>query len=135
MSIAPLAISTFAIVLIAVLAVIALFLVLGFVGTRARDRQQAGSWEEAVRSAGAALAQAAATDRGWHREAMEAAARAALEEHRPGWSYGELHLVVVDDRPGIEEDRAQFVAVGEGGDEATVVLARQGDRWSAERVD
>jgi hypothetical protein len=135
MTIAPLAISTFAIVLIVVVAVIGLFLVLGFVGTRARDRRQAGSWEEAVRSADAALAQAAATDRGWQRDAMEAAARTALEQHRPGWRYGELHLVVVDDRPGIEEDRAQFVAVGAGGDEATVVLAREGDRWSAERVD
>ena len=135
MTIAPLAISTFAIVVIAVAAVLALFLALGFAGTRARDRHQAGSWEEAVRSADAALAQAAATDRGWHREAMESAARAALEEHRPGWSYEALHLVLVDDRPGIEEDRAEFVAVGDGGDEATVVLSRQGDRWSAERVD
>jgi len=135
MTVAPLAISTLAIVLIAVAAVIALFLVLGFVATRARDRRQAGSWEEAVRSADAALAQAAASDRGWHREAMEAAARTALEAHRPGWRYGDLHLVLVDDRPGIQEDRAQFVAVGDGGDEATVVLSREGDRWSAERVD
>jgi hypothetical protein len=135
MTFAPLAISTFAIVLIAVVAVIALFLVLGFVATRTRARREAGSWEEAVRSADAALAQAAATDRGWHREAMEAAARTALEEHRPGWGYDALHLVLVHDRPGIEEDRAQFVAVGDGGDEATVVLSRQGDRWSAERVD
>jgi hypothetical protein len=135
MTFAPLAISTFAIVLIIVAAVIALFLLLGFLGTRARDRRQAGSWEEAVRSADAALAQAAATDRGWHREAMESAARAALEEHRPGWRYSALHLVLVDDRPGSEEDRAQFMAIGDGGDEATVVLSRQGDRWSAERVD
>jgi len=135
MTVAPLAISTLAIVLIAVAAVIALFLVLGFVATRARDRRQAGSWEEAVRSADAALAQAAASDRGWQREAMEAAARTALEEHRPGWRYDDLHLVLVDDRPGIEEDRAEFVAVGDGGDEATVVLSREGDRWSAERVD
>jgi hypothetical protein len=135
MTFAPLAISTFAIVLIAVAAVIALFLLLGFVGTRARDRHQAGSWEEAVRSADAALAQAAASDRGWHREAMESVARAALEQHRPGWPYGALHLVLVDDRPGIDEDRAHFVAVGDGGDEARVVLSREGDRWSAERVD
>jgi len=135
MTFAPLAISTFAIVLIAVAAVIAIFLVLGFAGTRARDRRQAGSWEEAVRSADAALAQAAATDRGWHRESMEAAARTALEEHRPGWRYRDLHLVLVDDRPGIEEDRAQFMAVGDDGAEVAVVLAREGDRWSAERVD
>ncbi len=135
MTFAPIAISTFAIVLIAVAAVFAVFVVLGFVATRARDRRQAGTWEEAVRSADAALAQAAATDRGWHREAMESAARAALEEHRPGWRYRDLHLVLVDDRPGIEEDRAQFMAIGDDGDEAAVLLAREGDRWSAERVD
>jgi type II secretory pathway pseudopilin PulG len=135
MTFAPLAISTFAIVLIAVVAVLALLILLGFLGARARARRQAGSWEEAVRSADAALAQAAASDRGWQREAMEAAARTALEEHRPGWAYGPLHLVLVDDRPGIEEDRAHFVAMGDSGDEARVVLSRQGDRWSAERVD
>lgn len=134
MTVAPLAISTLAIVLIAVNAVIIVFLVLGFVALRARDRRDAGSWEEAVRSADAALAQAATADRGWHREAMESAARLALEEERPGWRYDALHLVLVDDRPGIEEDRAEFVAVGNG-DEVTVVLTRQGDRWSAERVD
>jgi hypothetical protein len=135
MSFAPLAVSALAIVLIAVAAVIALLLVLGFLGTRARDRHRAGSWEEAVRSADGALAQAAASDRGWHREAMESAARAALNEARPGWSFDSLYLVLVDDRPGIEEDRAHFVATDERGDEARVVLSREGDRWSPERVD
>ena len=135
MSFVPLAISTFAIVLIALAAVVALLLVLGFLGARARDRHQAGSWEEAVRSADAALAQAAASDRGWQRESMEAAARAALNEARPGWSYENLHLVLVDDRPGIDEDRAHFVAVDVGGKQARVVLSREGDRWSPERVD
>jgi hypothetical protein len=66
---------------------------------------------------------------------MEFAAREALEEARPGWSYGDLHLVLVDDRPGIEEDRAHFVAIDDDGQEARVVLCREGDRWSAERVD
>jgi hypothetical protein len=135
MTFAPMAISTFAIVLVAVAAVLALFLLLGFLGTRARDRSQAGSWEKAVRAADAAFAQAAASDRGWHRESMEAAARTALEEHRPGWRYHDLHLVLVDDRPGIEEDRAQFMAIGDDGDDVAVVVARQGDHWSGERVD
>ena len=61
MSFAPLAISTFAIVLIVLAAVFAVLLVFGFLGARARDRRQAGSWEQAVRSADAALAQAAAS--------------------------------------------------------------------------
>ena len=127
--------STLAIVLIVVGAIVLIFLLLGFLGARARDRKQAGSWETHVRAADAALAQAAATDRGWQRELMEQAARAALSEARPGWDYGQLHLVLVDDRPGIEEDRAHFVAVDEGGEEARVVLSRQGDRWVAESAD
>jgi Flp pilus assembly protein TadB len=135
MSIAPIAISTLAIVLIAIAAVIGLLLLLGFLGARARDRRQAGSWAQHVAEADSALAQARATDRGWERTTMEQAARTALDQERPGWPYGGLHLVLVDDRPGIDEDRAHFVAVGDGGDEARVVLARAGDRWSAESVD
>jgi len=127
--------STLAIVLIVLGAIFLIALMLGFLGTRARDRRLAGSWAERVRSAGAALAHAAASDRGWAREVMEQAARDALAEGRPGWGYGPLHLILVDDRPGIEEDRAHFVAVGDGGDEARVVLSRQGDRWVADRID
>ena len=127
--------STLAIILIVLGAIVLVALLLGFLGTRARDRQQAGSWEAHVRRADSALAQAAASDRGWQRDTMEEAARAALSESRPDWSYGNLHLVLVDDRPGIEEDRAHFVAVAEGGDEARVVLSRQGDRWVAESID
>jgi hypothetical protein len=127
--------STLAIVLIVLGVIVLIALVLGVLGIQARDRSQAGTFEEEVRAADAALAQAAALDRGWHRGNMEDAARAALSESRPEWSYGPLLLVLVDDRPGIEEDRAHFVAVGDAGDEARVVLFRQGDRWVAELVD
>ena len=127
--------STLAIVLIVLGVVFLIALVLGILGIRARDRRQAGTFAEEVRAADAALAQAAALDRGWRRDTMEDAARAALSESRPEWSYGPLHLVLVDDRPGIEEDRAHFVAVGDAGDEARVVLCRQGERWVAESID
>jgi hypothetical protein len=127
--------STLAIVLIVLGAIVLVALVLGFLGVRARDRRQAGHWEEDVRAADAALADAAATDRGWQRDVMEDAARAALLESRPERTYGSLLLVLVDDRPGIEEDRAHFVAVGDSGDEARVVLSRQGDQWVAESID
>jgi hypothetical protein len=127
--------STLAIVLIVLGAIVLIALILGFLGARARDRRLAGSWQEHVRSADAALAQAAASDRGWARDIMEQAAREALAEGRPGWEYGPLHLILVDDRPGIAEDRAHFVAVGDSGDEARVVLSRQGDRWVAESID
>ena len=127
--------STLAVILIVLGVIVLIAVILGLLGARERDRRRAGHWEEHVRSADAALAQAAASDRGWQRERMEDAARAALAEGRPGWEYGPLHLVLVDDRPGIEEDRAHFVAVGEGGDEARVVLSRQGERWVAEQID
>ena len=127
--------STLAIILIVIGAVVLVLLLLGFLGARARDRKQAGSWEAHVRAADGALAQAAASDRGWQRDAMENAARSALSESRPGWTYGDLHLVLVDDRPGVDEDRAHFVAVAEDGGEERVVLSRQGDRWVAESGD
>jgi Flp pilus assembly protein TadB len=127
--------STLAIVLVVIGVVVLIAVVLGFLGARARDRRQAGTWEARVRAADAALARAAASDRGWQRDAMEDAARAALSESRPGWDFGDLRLVLVDDQPGIDADRAHFVAVAEGGDEARVVLSRQGDRWVAERID
>jgi hypothetical protein len=111
-----------------------LFFVGGVLGARRRDRRQAGSYAEHVARADAALEQARAGDRGWEREAMEGAARTAISEARGDWTFENLHLVLVDDRPGAGEDRAHFVAVGSDG-ECRVVLAREGDAWVVERVD
>jgi hypothetical protein len=130
----PLAVSTLGIVLIAVGVIVLLVFVLGLLGARARDRRVAPHWEEHVTAADQALEEARAADRGWHRDNMEQAAREALQESRPGWRYRDLHLVLVDDRPGAEEDRAQFVAMGEDG-EVRVVLGRHDDRWVAEQVE
>ncbi len=129
-----LALSTLAIILIVLGVLVVLFFILGLLGARARDRRQAGSYAEHVAAADSALEQARAGDRGWHREAMESAARSALTEARGDWDYSDLHLVLVDDRPGVDEDRAHFVAVGSEG-ECQVTLAREGDRWVAESVE
>jgi type II secretory pathway pseudopilin PulG len=126
--------STLAIVLIVLGVLLVIFLIGGVLGVRARARHQAPTFEGRVRAADEALEQARAQDRGWHRDTMEAAAHAAIAEARPGWTYDDLQLVLVDDRPGVEEDRAHFVAGGSDG-QARVILARQGDRWLAERVD
>src|ERR671917_965268 len=120
--------STLAIVLVAIGALIAIFIVLGFLGTRARDRRQAGTWAQHVAEADSALEQARAADRGWDRDMMEAAVQRALGESRPGWTYDDLHLVLVDDRPGVSEDRAHFMAMGSDAN-VRVILAREGDRW------
>ena len=126
--------STVAIVLIVLAVVLLLFFIGGLFGVRARTRHQAPSFADHVREADEALEQARALDKGWHRENMEAAARAAIEESRPGWTYEALQLVLVDDRPGVEEDRAHFVASGPDG-EARVVMARDGDRWVSQGVE
>jgi hypothetical protein len=126
--------STLAVILIVGGVVILLFVVGGLLAVRRRDERQAGVYAQHVAAADAALEQARALDRGWHRETMEHAARAALREQRPDHTYDELHLVLVDDQPGVDQDRAHFVAVGPGQD-VRVVLTRDGDRWGAERVE
>jgi hypothetical protein len=46
-----------------------------------------------------------------------------------------MHLVLVDDRPGVEEDRAHMVAMGDDG-QARVILTRdpQGE-WILDRIE
>src|SRR5215218_6195554 len=126
--------STLAIVLIVIGVLLLLFFIGGLLGVRARTRRQAATFPEHVRAADEALEQARALDKGWHRETMEAAARAALAEQRPGFEYEALQLVLVDDLPGTEQDRAHFMAAGVKG-EARVIPNRDGDRWVAERLE
>jgi hypothetical protein len=125
---------TVAIILIAVGVVALLLVVGGLVVTRRRDAAGAADYSRHVAAADQALAQARAADRGWDRTALDAAARSALARDRPDFDYDDLHLILVDDRPGIEEDRAHFAAVGSGG-ETRVVLVRGTDGWAAERIE
>jgi hypothetical protein len=127
-------VSTIEIIVSVLVVLVVLFFLLGLLGTRARARRQEPTFADHVRAADEALEQARALDRGWHRDNMEAAARAAVGEARPGWTFDDLQLVLVEDRPGVEEDRAHFMAVG-GDGQARVILARQGDQWVAERVE
>jgi hypothetical protein len=129
-----LALSTLGIILIVLGAIVVLFMIGGAFYVVRRYRAQDATFGEHVEAADSALEQARALDKGWHRETMEEAARAAVAESRPGWTYDDLHLVYVDDRPGVNEDRAHFMAMGADG-EARVILAREGDRWVAERVE
>jgi hypothetical protein len=127
-------VATWEIIVVVVVAVVAVFFVIGLLGARAHARRQAPTFEEHVRAADEMLEQARALDKGWHRETMEAAARAAIAEARPGWGFEVLQLVLVDDNPGTEQDRAHFLASG-ADDETRVILAREGDRWVAQRVE
>jgi hypothetical protein len=126
--------STLGIVLIAIAAVLLLLLLGGFVAGRRHHAAREEDMAQNIADADRALEQARATDKGWDRAALEAAAREAIEGSRPGWAFEQLALVLVDDRPGVEQDRAHFVATG-GGEDARVVLARTEAGWSVERVE
>ena len=125
--------STLAIVLIIVGALLVLLFIGGLVVERRRLNRP--GFEADVASADRALETARAADRGWERELLDEAARAALATERPGFTWDSLHLVLVDDRPGVEEDRAHLVATGSEAS-ARVVLCRDADgRWACERVE
>ena len=80
-----------------------------------------------------ALEQARAADKGWDRGVMEDVARRALAGAHPGLTFDRLDLVLVDDRPGVAEDRAHFEAAS-GDRRVPVVLSRGDSGWTAERI-
>ncbi len=123
------------IVLIVVVVLIVAVFIGGLVASRRRAVAQAGGYASAMSPRRIRRSRSArAADRGWDRAVLETTAREALTARRPEWSYQELHLTLVDDRPGVEEDRAHFTAVGRDG-EVRVVLVRGEDGWRPERVD
>jgi hypothetical protein len=120
-------VSTLAI-LIALFVVLVIVLIAGgLIITGRRAREEDPELRVALREADQALALAQADDRGWHREALEAAARDAFADRSPA-EVRELMLVQVVDRPGTDEDRAVFRVITDAGSE-DIELERHGDRW------
>ncbi|HWK25104.1 MAG TPA: hypothetical protein VNS09_00985 [Solirubrobacter sp.] len=115
--------------LIIVLVVLAVLIVGGIY---ARNRQLARTrpaFERALAQVDHDLAAAAASDRGWDREHLEAAARRICAE-RLGAELEELTLIEVVDRPGTDSDQAVF-QVHAGGHRHRVVLGRRDGDWIA----
>ncbi len=127
-------VSTLLIVVLVGLAVIGILFVGGLLAAGRRDRALDPRFLQDVAAADRALEAARAGDRGWDRAALDAAARAALGAERPGHSFTELHLTLVDDRPGIDEDRAQVTAVSEAGETVRIALVREQAGWRHEHV-
>ena len=125
--------STLAIVILVFVLLVVLFLVGGLLGARRRDTELAPVYQQHLREADHALEQARAVDRGWDRDLMEGVVRSALADAHPGTSFDRLDLILVDDRPGVHEDRAHFEA--HAGDRTVkVVLSRGEAGWSADQV-
>jgi Tfp pilus assembly protein PilE len=124
--------STAAVVIVVILAVIVLLAVGGAVATARRTRAREGALHARVREANDALAAAHAEDKGWEREALEAAARRAYAASRPNAAHARsFELVQVVDRPGTEEDQAVFRVLADDG-EHEVRLGRRGGDWVAQ---
>jgi hypothetical protein len=115
---------------------VALIIVLAAGGAYARRRQlERGSerFEQHLARVNEELAAAHAVDRGWAREGLEAAARAAYAAERGGAEPEELTLVQVIDRPGTDDDKAVF-RIPAGGREERLTLGREGGEWVLESL-
>ncbi len=111
-------------VVLLVIALLLLVLVVGgVIAAGRRQRAREAHLQAQLSQANEALALARADDRGWDRDVLEAAARAAA-----GGRVDALDLVQVQDRPGTEEDRAIFRVV-RGGREDRLVLGRHDGAW------
>jgi hypothetical protein len=115
--------------LIVVLAVFALLAIGGAIARRAQLARTRPAFESSLERANHDLAEAAAKDRGWNREVMEAAARSAFASQH-GAEPQTVTLVEVLDRPGTDEDEAVYRAA-HGDHEHDIVLTRRGDEWGA----
>ena len=125
--------SVLAIVLIVVGALLLALLIGGYVVTR--RRVGSSDYTKNIEEADRALEHARAEDRGWDRAALELACQAALRTERPGVEYEVIDLVLVDDRPGVVDDRAHLVARGAGGHARVILGRREGGDWTVERVE
>ena len=126
--------STLAIVLVAALALLALLAFGGMLANARRRRALEPRLEASLDEVNRRLAEAHAADKGWERGALEAAAREAFAERRPGEEVREQVLVQVVDRPGTDEDHAVFRFATDAG-VAYLTMGRRGGAWVGERVE
>jgi hypothetical protein len=114
--------------LVIVLIVLAVLAVGGYFARKAQLKRSRPAFERSLEHVNRDLVAAAAQDRGWDRETLEAAARRAYAAERGG-DPPELLLVEVRDRPGTDEDQAVFRC---GSEELT--LGRRDGEWVRESL-
>jgi type II secretory pathway pseudopilin PulG len=126
------------IALIVVLAIVAVFLVLILVGALAatvRNRRNAERFSASLTAVDRALASATASDRGWERRTLDAAARTAFARERPGTRPRAFDLIQVVDEPGTDSDLAVYRVTTADGTTTRLTLGRREGDWYARSVE
>jgi hypothetical protein len=123
-------VSTLAIVLIVLGALLLALFIGGWIANARVQRARAADLRRQIEAADQALAEARAGDRGWDMALLEAAARSAFAAGHEGREPDRLDLVQVVDRPGTDADEA-VIRCGHGHHEHDVVLGREGGEWVA----
>lgn len=117
-------------IVLAVLALLVLALAAGgYVAASRRARGRERTLVAELAAAEQALAQAHATDKGWDRALLEAAAREVAAARFGATPVDSLHLVQVIDRPGTDADHAVFRVQTADGREHRITLGRTGGVW------
>jgi type II secretory pathway pseudopilin PulG len=122
--------STVLIVVLAVLGVLLALALLGAVAASRRNRAGAEGFAASLQAVDRQLAAAVAADHGWQRETLEAAARNAYAERRPGTEIAALELVQIADEPGTDEDLAIF-RIDSADVASRLTLGRRDGDWYA----
>ena len=125
---------TWAIIVLAVFGALLVLALFGGLAASIRNRRHRERFGSSLDEVDRSLADARATDRGWERGVLEAAARRAFEAERPGAEIHELTLVQVVDRPGTEEDKAVFRVVATD-IRVHLTLGRVGGEWVGEAAE
>jgi hypothetical protein len=122
-------VSTLAIILIALGAVLVALFIGGVVASGRRRAQSGAHLREQLEEADSALAAARAQDRGWDRERLELAARVTFGDRRPQEEISDVQLVQVIDKPGTDSDIAVLRVLATSGHEEMVTLGRRSGEW------
>ena len=105
-------------------AVLLVLIVGGFLARQRQLKRTRPAFERRLAQVERDLAAAAAADRGWDREHLEAAAR-AIATQRLGREPEQLTLIEVIDKPGTEDDQAVFLV----DDRERLILGRRDGDW------
>jgi hypothetical protein len=128
------AISTLDVVLLALLALVLLVVLLaggGYVAMTRRTEAREAALQRELAHAEDALVQARSLDKGWDRDSLVEAARAAAAKRFGGEAVRNLQLVQVIDHPGVDADQAVFRFESADGKEHRITLGRTGGEWGA----